>query len=189
METPFKMTLPAINAQSANDQQQPIIDNVIKTNGFVPNMYANMINSPGLLETYLFGYNKFRNEGGFTPAEQEVVFLTISYENNCEYCMAAHSVLAEKMSKVPAQAIEAIRSGNSIEDEKLHALTTFTRVMFITRGRPEAASVHAFLQAGYSERQILEIILALAVKTLSNYSNHLFNTAVDSAFSVGTWKK
>ena len=65
---------------------------------------------------------------------------------------------------------------------KFRALSTFTRTMFITRERPSAEDVELFLKAGYSERQVLEIILALAVKTMSNYSNHLFNPEIDPIF-------
>lgn len=75
--------------------------------GFVPDMYAGMVNSPGLLEKYLLGYERFRKESGFTPVEQEVVLLTISRFHGCTYCMTAHSMIAAKMSKVPRDVLEA----------------------------------------------------------------------------------
>ena len=148
-----------------------------------------MVNSPGLLETYLDGYARFRKDSGFTPAEQEVVFLTLSRDNGCDYCMAAHSTIAEKMSKVPRQVTEAIREGRQIPDPKLAALSAFTDKMFTSRGLPSKADVRAFLDAGYEERHVLEIILALAVKTLSNYSNHLFHTPLDQGFAERAWKR
>ena len=151
-------------------------------------MYANMINSPGLLETYLHGYDVFRKESGFTPVEQEVVFLTLSYENACDYCMAAHSVIADKMSKVPEDVTNAIRAGEDIADVKLQALSAYTKELFTTRGRPSTEATEEFLAAGYSQRQVLEIILALAVKTLSNYSNHVFGTEVDKMFESRKWE-
>ncbi len=83
----------------------------------------------------------------------------------------------------------AIRDGRKIEDEKLKALSTFTRTMFIKRGRPSAEDVELFLKAGYTERQILNIILALAVKTLSNYSNHLFDPEIDPVSKSRKWTK
>ena len=183
----FKVQLKAIEVASADERTKPILEAVIKKNGAVPNMYANMINSPGLLETYLHGYDAFRKESGFTPVEQEVVFLTLSYLNACNYCMAAHSVIADKMSKVPENVTNAIRNGKQIADAKLQALATFTEELFTTRGRPSASAAEKFLSAGYQERQILEIILALAVKTLSNYSNHVFGTEVDAMFKERTW--
>ncbi len=185
----YQMTLQSTSLENADERRKPIIEEVIKKNGRMPNMYANMINSPGLLETYLHGYDVFRKESGFTPVEQEVIFLTLSYENACDYCMAAHSVIADNMSKVPVKVTDAIRTGEPNEDKKLKALSAFTRTLFVTRGRPAEDDVQPFLEAGYTERQILEIILALAVKTLSNYSNHVFHTEVDSTFKPREWTK
>lgn len=184
----YQTKLEAVDVAAANERQKPILEGVIKGMGAVPNMYANMVTSPGLLETYLHGYDVFRKESGFTPVEQEVVFLTISYLNACDYCMAAHSVIADKMSKVPEDVTNAIRDGRKIEDDKLEALSAFTKELFTTRGRPSAAAAQQFLDAGYTERQVLEIILALAVKTLSNYSNHVFGTEVDAMFSSRAWE-
>jgi uncharacterized peroxidase-related enzyme len=155
--------------------------------GFVPNMYGVMANSPGLLDTYVHGYERFRALSGFTPAEQEVVLLAVSRENGCTYCVAAHSFIADKMSGVPEAVTDAIRDGQPIPDARLAALHDFTRTMVIKRGLPDKADVDAFLGAGYSERQILEIVLAIAVKTLSNYANHLFHTPVDGMFAGRTW--
>lgn len=183
----YQVNLNSVTVDSANERQKPILEDVTKKMGAVPNMYANMINAPGVLETYLHGYDVFRKESGFTPVEQEVVFLTISYLNACDYCMAAHSVIADKMSKVPEEVTNAIRDGKEIADKKLQSLSAFTKELFVTRGRPSKEAAQTFLAAGYSERQILEIILALAVKTLSNYSNHVFGTEVDALFQSRTW--
>lgn len=156
--------------------------------GFIPNMYALMVNSPGLLKTYLEGYAQFRQESGFTPPEQEIVFLTISRENGCDYCVSAHSFIADKMSKVPLAVTNAIRDGKLIPDAKLAALSEFTRKMFVNRGLPRRGDVEKFLAAGYTDRHILEIVLAIAVKTLSNYANHLFHTPLDVKFASRSWK-
>lgn len=155
--------------------------------GFIPNLYGNHANSPGALSTYFHGYEQFRSRSGFTPAEQEVVLLTVSRENECGYCIAAHSMVAEKMSAVPPQAVTAIRDGNAIHDRKLAALADFTRRLLQSRGHPTVPEVQAFLSAGFREEQILEVVLAIAVKTISNYTNHLFDTPVDSVFSAYAW--
>ncbi len=187
MNDNYKMTLKPVEIAAANTRSKPILEDVIKKNGQVPNMYANMINSPGVLETYLHGYDVFRKESGFTPVEQEVVFLSISYENGCDYCMAAHSVIADKMSNVPEDVTNAIRNGEEIPDSKLQALSSFTKEVFQTRGRPTKEATEVFFEAGYDERKVLEIILAIAVKTLSNYSNHVFGTEVDEMFKSRAW--
>lgn len=151
--------------------------------GMVPNMYARMALAPGMLSTYMDGYRRFREESGFSPAQQEVVFLTISQENGCEYCVAAHSFIGDTASAVPVSVTDAIRDGEPVPDAALGALSAFTRHLVTSRGRPTAAEAAAFLAAGYREHQILYLLLAVAVKTISNYSNHMFDTPVDAAFS------
>ncbi len=185
----FKTTLEKVTLDNANEAQKPLLENSHKQMGMIPNMYGNMVNSPGLMETYALGYDRFRKNSCFTPVEQEVVFVTISIANGCEYCAAAHSFLADQVSKVPVEVTDAIRDGKEIPDPKLKALSQFTRVMFDKRGNPSPRDVAAFLEAGYQEKQILEIILALAVKTLSNYANHIFGTEVDDMFKGRTWTK
>lgn len=184
-----RLSLLPVTLETAAPRAKAVLEKAKASIGFIPNMYAGMANSPGLLQTYLDGYTAFRADPGFTPAEQEVVFLTISRENGCDYCMSAHSMIAEKVSKVPADVLGALRSGTSITDPKLAALSTFTSHMFATRGRPTAASLKAFLDAGYKEGQVLEIVLALAVKTLSNYANHVNNPKVDDAFAAYAWSQ
>jgi alkylhydroperoxidase family enzyme len=84
--------------------------------------------------------------------------------------------------------LAAIRDDKPIPDERLAALSQFTGVMFETRGMPTNADVEAFLAAGFEESHILQIVLAMAVKTLSNYSNHLNHPEVDEAFAGHVWK-
>ena len=189
MLSEYQLTLPALDLASTDARGQAVLEKAKAQVGFIPNMYANMVNSPGLLETYLDGYSAFRNESGFTPAEQEVVFLVISRENGCEYCVSAHSALADMKSGVAPEVTDAIRDGTPIGDTKLAALAEFTRTLFHTRGLPSCAAVEAFLTAGYAERQVLEIVLALAVKTLSNYANHLFHTPLDAMFAGRAWQQ
>jgi uncharacterized peroxidase-related enzyme len=179
----YKIGLNPVELEDANKEQKEILENAKKANGMIPNMYKNMVNLPALQNAYDSGYNDFRKESGFTSAEQEVVLLTISIENSCGYCTAAHSYLAENVSKTPKDVIEAIREGKEIEDNKLSALHEFTKVMNKSRGNPTPDQAKKFLDAGYSEKQILAIILAQAVKTISNYSNHIFHTEVDEAFA------
>ncbi|MCG2462675.1 carboxymuconolactone decarboxylase family protein [Flavobacteriaceae bacterium F89] len=179
----FHISLSPVTLENADDQQRTILEKAKKANGMIPNMYKNMVNLPGLQNTYDTGYHQFRKDSGFTPGEQEVVLLTISIANSCEYCTAAHSYLAENVSKTPKDVIEAIRRGDKIEDDKFRALHEFTKIMNESRGNPTPEQAKKFLDAGYSEKQILAIILAQAVKTISNYSNHIFHTEIDEAFA------
>lgn len=185
----YKITLSPVSIDNADARTRILLEAAQKQMGAIPNMYANMANFSAMLEIYSAGYGLFRQEGGFTPAEQEVVFLTISKENSCAYCLAAHSVVADMKSKVPVAVTDAIRNGTEIPDKKLKAVALFTAVMLNKKGRPSAADVAAFLSAGYTEQHILSIILAIAVKTISNYSNHIFHTQVDPMFKSREWKE
>jgi uncharacterized peroxidase-related enzyme len=183
MQSEYKMTLKPVT----DDSHESLV--IAKKNlGFIPNMYRNMATVPGLLESYLYSYDQFRNNSDFSPAEQEVVFLTISRVNGCRYCVSAHSFIADKMSNVPTEVTDAIRNDSKIPDNKLAALNAFTKVMHDTRGLPTASDVETFLTSGYSERNILDIVTAMAVKTMSNYTNHLFHTEVDVAFESRKWE-
>ncbi|RCW24082.1 putative peroxidase-related enzyme [Ciceribacter lividus] len=182
-----RLTLDGVDADAAEPTVKALLDGTRKSLGFVPNMYTNMANSSGLLDTYMVGYKHFRAESHLAPAEQEVVLLTISHENRCQYCMAAHSMVGEKMSNVPAAVLSALRAGNILPDARLQALSVFTRLMVKGRGNPSPGELQVFLAAGFSERHVLEIILAIAVKTISNYANHLFHTELDAVFSGYRW--
>ncbi len=184
----YRMTLPQITLESAGPKAKELLEGAKKQSGMISNMYAVMANAPEALETYLYGVDRFRKEAGFSPAEQEVVLLTVSYENGCDYCMAAHSFIADKRSQVPPSVTDAIRAGGKIPDARLRALSEFTRAMVQKRGRPDQQDVEPFLAAGYSEKQILDVVLAIAVKTISNYTNHLFGTPVDAPFKAREWK-
>lgn len=183
----YRISMQPVKSEEAEGTAKTLLENAKKQLGIVPNMYANMANLPALLDSYNHGYNLFRKEVGFTPVEQEVIFLTISKENGCEYCMAAHSVVADMMSKVPVAVTEAIRSDEEIPDNKLSSLSAFTSILVNKRGRPSEADAKEFLQAGYTEKHILAIILAISVKTISNYSNHIFHTPVDTLFKAREW--
>lgn len=188
MTNPYRTTLPLLAPENADPKARELLERAKKQLGMIPNMYAAMANAPEALDTYLYGYERFRKESGFSPAEQEVVFLTVSYENGCEYCMAAHSAIADTRSGVPRDVTDAIRTGTEIGGRRLRALSEFTRAMLRKRGRPDQKDVDLFLAAGFSEKQVLDIVLAIAVKTISNYTNHVFETPVDAPFKGRLWK-
>ncbi|MGS1116852.1 carboxymuconolactone decarboxylase family protein [Castellaniella sp. UC4442_H9] len=102
-----RLTLGLLSEEDAGEKGGELLRNVRKKQGRVPNMYAEMVHAPGALSTYLHGYDWFRKESSFTPAEQEVILLTISRENTCHYCIAAHSMIAEKVFNTPVDALFA----------------------------------------------------------------------------------
>ncbi|TGV03543.1 carboxymuconolactone decarboxylase family protein [Flavivirga rizhaonensis] len=142
-----------------------------------------------MLDDYVAAYNSFRANSGFTPQEQEVVFLSIAYVNNCTYCMAAHSFVGDNMTHVPVEVTDAIRSNSDIPDVKLKALSLFAKSVTMNRGLPTETDIENFLSAGYTQNHILAVISGVGVKTMSNYFNHIFNTPIDDAFKGRVWEK
>jgi len=187
MKSEYKLTQLPVELASAPETVKSILQEQKNNFGFLPNMYTHMANAPALLKMYLNGYRLFREEGTFSPVEQEVIFLTISRENGCDYCVGAHSMIADKMSGVPSHVTAAIRNETIIDDPKLQVLHDFVVTMLNKRGAPSREEVKYFLSAGYSEQQILEVIVAIAVKTLSNYNNHVAHTELDEVFADYRW--
>ena len=176
------LDLPRQSAETAHPDAAAMLRRTEAQMGFVPEMYRRMANDPAVLGGYLALYDSFRSHSGFTPAEQEVVLLTISRINGCRYCMAAHSMIAAKSSGVPAESLAALRNGTPLPDARLDALARFVAAMVTGRGNPDPDAVAAFLQAGFAPGHALSVVLAMACKTFSNSVNHLAGTEIDPAF-------
>jgi len=189
MNTSSKLALESKTVETADAISSKILEAAKKGMGMIPNMYASMANNTALFDAYSHSYKTFRENAGFTAQEQEIIFLSVAFENGCDYCMAAHSFVADKMSKVPIEVTDAIRNNTEIEDAKYRELSTFSRVMTVKRGNPSTEDIDAFLASGYTKNHILGVIAGIGVKTMSNYFNHVFNTPVDDAFLSRTWMK
>ncbi len=172
---------------SAPETSRHVLTDAQRSYGFVPNLLAVMAEAPSLLRAYV-DLGVLFDKTSLTPSEQQVVLLTVSYQNDCEYCVAAHTVIAG-MQKVPNEVVESIRTGRPIADPKLEALRRFTARVVTSRGMPSPAETRAFLDAGYSRAQALEVVLGIGMKTLSNYTNHIADTPIDEAFAAAVWSK
>jgi len=188
MKPEYQLSFTPKTSETAAPLARQVLEAAKAEMGFIPNFYALIANAPTLLASYQQSYASFREGSHFTPPEQEVIFLTISRENTCHYCVAAHSCVADSASKVPVDITDAIRNEKQIPDTRLKALSDFVRSMVETRGRPARRDVAAFLQASYTEENILEVILAIAIKTMSNYANHLLDTPLDEVFQARAWE-
>jgi AhpD family alkylhydroperoxidase len=155
--------------------------------GFIPNLQSHMAESPELLAGYSQLWDLF-SKSTLTPHEQQVVYLTSNFENECHYCMAGHTTLA-KMIKMDPAVIEALRAGTPLPDAKLEALHRFATLVVKNRGWVGDAEVEAFLAAGYTRRNVLEVVLGVATKVMSNYTNHIVHTELDPFMAGNEWSK
>jgi uncharacterized peroxidase-related enzyme len=189
MRTLQRLSLETKTIETADSISSKILENTQKAMGMIPNMYSTMANNTALLDAYTHSYKTFRENSGFSSQEQEVIFLAISFANDCDYCMAAHSFVADKMSHLPEAITNAIRNNTEISDPKLKALSGFSKKMLEKRGLPSQEDIDDFINAGYTKNHILGVITGIGIKTMSNYFNHVFNTPIDKAFKGRTWIK
>ena len=173
--------------ETAPDDSKEALVHAKETFGFIPNLEGIFAEAPALLQGSMTLWDLFETTS-FTPIERQVIYLTANYENSCSYCMAAHSGLA-KMTGMSRENVEALRNGTPIPEPKLQALRYFTQRMVQTRGWIEGSEIEAFMAAGYSKQQVLEVILGIAVKVMHNYTNHLAKTPLDRQFKPNAWLK
>lgn len=180
-------TLKVHDIESAPEGSKPLLENSLKAFGMVPGLHGVLASAPKALEGYQVLHQLF-TDTSFNNDELTVVWQTINVEHACHYCVPAHTGIANMM-KVDEAITEALRNETPLADEKLEALRTFTLSVVRNRGNVTQEDLDAFYAVGYGEQQVLEIILGLAQKTISNYTNHIAHTPVDDAFKKFEWSK
>ena len=164
--------------ESAPAASRPALEGLQKAIGFVPNLAASMAESPTLIESFTT-LRTILSHSTFTPLEREVISLVTSFENNCTYCMAAHSTFAQ-MAGGSAEVIEALRAGEAPRDPRLGALATYTRHLLANRG-------HISSDAGFTHAQQLEVIAVIAFTTIANFAHNITKCDVDAKFGPQRW--
>lgn len=172
---------------TAPEESKLLLKQSRKNLGIIPNLERVMAESPALLEGYVRLWELF-DTTSLSPIERQVVYQTANFENQCEYCVPWHTKLSQMAGMSPDE-IEALRRGAELADQKLEALRQFTRSLVLNRGKITEAELNAFFAVGYSAQQALEVILGIAVKTMSNYTNSIAGTPLDKAVERLRWKK
>lgn len=172
--------------QTAPEGSRAALAGAEKAYTFIPNLMGALAESPLAVSAYPQLRGLIEEKSSLTPAEQQVVMLAVSFENGCDYCMAAHSAGAPKAG-IPAVTLQALRDGSPPTDAKTAALVAFTRALMQHRGRMEEEALDAFLAAGFTRAHMLDVIVITALKTISNYTNHLAHTPLDAAISGQKW--
>lgn len=174
-------------AETAPEQSQPLLANSLKAFGMLPNLHGVLASAPATLQAYQQMHELFQ-QTSFDAEELTVVWQGINVEHGCGYCVPAHTGIAHAM-KVSPELIEALRQQQPLPSKKLQALLDMTLAIVRNRGQIGEQELADFYAAGYSEQQVLEIILGLAQKVISNYTNHIANTPVDAPFQPFAWSK
>ncbi|MCP9235237.1 carboxymuconolactone decarboxylase family protein [Lewinella sp. JB7] len=171
---------------SAPAASKPLLEDSLKAFGYIPNLHGTLAESPKLLEAYKTLHELFAGSS-FDKDELTVVWQTINVEHECHYCVPAHTAIAKSM-KVDDAITDALRNRLPLPTAKLQALHTLTLAIVRNRGRLSPDELAAFYAAGYEKRHVLEIILGLSQKVISNYTNHIAETPVDKPFAKFAWQ-
>lgn len=154
--------------------------------GFLPNLLGELAVAPAALKGYVT-LSQLVGESSLSPVEQNLVLAATSVANECHYCVAAHTA-GLKQAGLGQDQIDAVREGRALSDARLEALRGFTTTVVEKRGHVEDSDLERFLDAGYRRAQVFEVILGVAMKTLSNYTNHIADTPLDKELASFAWE-
>ena len=171
--------------ETAPEASRATLEATAKKYGFLPNLFGVLAESPTAVQAYA-AINKTLEQSALTPVEQQVVTLTVSATNNCAYCMGAHSAVAQ-MVRMPEDVLAVLREQRPLSDHKLNALRALVLSVLHLRGWVPEADLEHVVEAGYTQRHVLDVLTIVALKTLSNYVNHIAHTPLDPQFAAQAW--
>lgn len=174
-----------LSIDDAENESRIRLQEVSEKYGFVPNLIGTFARTPAALHGYV-GMQQAFEMSSLSSAEKHAVLLAVSVANGGEYCVPAHSSLAAREG-IDQALVTRLRAGQLPDDARLAALVTFTLRIVRNRGRVEQKDVDHFLRAGFEDIHIMEVILGVTMKTMSNYTNHIFDVDVDTAFKGKAW--
>ena len=168
-------TITVPSYEQVSPANQAIFDNLKKGLGFVPNLYATFAHSEMALGTYLTLQNA---KSSLSPKAREVINLVVSQVNHCAYCLAAHTALGAKVGFSPEQILE-IRRGTAGFDARLDALARLVRHVTLERGHADPALLQAFFAAGWTEGNLIDALVVVGDKMVSNFLHGVTQIPVD----------
>jgi alkylhydroperoxidase family enzyme len=172
-----------LTISTAPDSSKQILAEIIKANGSIPNLMGTLANSSVALEGYR-ALEAIWENGSFTPRERQLILLTASAENHGGYCTAAHSTVLDTALPTPPEVVFAIRHNIPVPDAKVNAVVMLLRELMRGRGYARQETIQNFIAAGYRKEQVIELLVGIALKTISNYLDHLSPVPVDQTFAA-----
>ena len=174
--------------ETAPTESKSMLEASVKGFGMLPNLHGVMAESPAILEAYKAIGTIFSTKTGFDAEELTVVWQAINVENECHYCVPAHTSIANSMN-VSSELTDALRNATAMPTKKLQALYDMTLNIVRNRGIVTEEELNTFFDAGYSNKHYLDILVGYAQKIMSNYTNHVANTEIDAPFQKFAWSK
>jgi uncharacterized peroxidase-related enzyme len=180
-------TFTLFDEQTAPTAAQPILAKTQQAFKMIPNLERIMALAPTLLQSYSTAWTVF-SQTSLSAVEQQIVYQTANFENECDYCVPWHTLLSQQ-ANMSEQDIDALRTGRKLSTERYEELRRFTQALIHSKGKVVQADIDAFYEKGFTPQQVLEVVLGIAIKTMSNYTNSIAGTPLDSVVQKYRWKK
>ena len=178
---------PLFDETTAPKEARPTLAKTKEEFKMIPNLEKTIALAPTLLESYTTCWSLFQNTS-LSPIERQIVYQTANFENECDYCVPWHTLLSKQV-KMLKEDIEALRSGAKLSSSRYEELRRFTQSLIRSQGKIVRADLDAFYRSGYSPQQALEVVLGIAIKTMSNYTNSIAGTPLDDVVKRFHWSK
>ena len=168
--------LKQITPDKAQGDLKNLYGAIEKKMGTVPNIFQYMANSIPLLKGYL-SITELCNSTMLSPRLRELIVLAVSQNNNCQYCLSAHSAVAKNLGLKEKEIIEARKAQST--DPKTQTILQFSKKFVDKKGFIDDQDVNQLKTAGLSDQEIGDILLVIISGIYTNYFNHLNNTPID----------
>jgi alkylhydroperoxidase family enzyme len=171
--------------ESAPEKSKPTLGGMQNKFGFLPNIMGTMAENPVLLNGFAGSFGSFHG-GSLDEAEKQILLLTNAVTLKCAWTIAAHTTFALE-DGVPESDVEAIRSGKLPSSPKYAALARISKALLESKGNVDDAEVDRFTSAGYSQAQILEVVLCVGISMITATTTNLGKTPIDEHFKAHVW--
>lgn len=177
---------PVHTIASAPEKSKPALEQLQKAFGVLPNLPAVIANSPKLINSLVGLFGQVHSPG-LSEVENQIVLLTDAVTNSSAYAVAFHTALALQQG-VNAEEATAIRERRVPEDPRFAALSILAKTLIVKRGHLSEQELDAFLAAGFTKEQILEVIAVVAASTITNYAGTIANPPLEDQFQQFAWQ-
>jgi uncharacterized peroxidase-related enzyme len=177
----------ALTVDSAPAAAKTLLSTSQKRFGFLPSPVAHGAHAPGVLGHLFASFAAF-DKTSLSPLEREIIAMTVAFEHGCHYCMAMHTAM-QAGDALAQPIVAALRTGEPLPEPRLDALRAFARALVVHRGHVPAPIADAFAAAGFTEQHALEVVLGVAVYTLSTFMNIVTDAPLDPPFAAFAWER
>jgi uncharacterized peroxidase-related enzyme len=179
-------TYPIFTIASAPEGSRPALEQLQRAFGVVPNIAGSLANSPKLV-TALAAVFQQVHSSSLSEQEIQIVLLTDAVTNSCTYAVAFHTALALEQG-VSSDETDAVRARRAPKDRRFAALSTLAKTLIEKRGHLSEQDREAFLAAGFTKEQILEVIAVVAASTITNYAGTVADPPLEERYEQFAWR-